>query len=292
MKAIIELTKRNLRLFLRNKSEVFFSFLSVIIILGLYVLFLSDLQVSNLEQIIGKVDGLKPLVNSWVMAGLIAVSTVTLALGNLGRMVSDREDKKIDEFLVAPIKRNSIFMSYIISTLIITFVISLCLLLIAELYILSSGGEILSIFKLLKVIGIIMLCVLSSSFTMLFFVSFFKNERTYSVFCTIMGTMIGFVTGAYIPMGIMPKGIQIISNILPVSQGASLIRKVLLETPANIVFKGVEVSYLNEYYKMQGVTLYFGKHELTTNFMIIYIVLTIIFFSIINVIRFKKMKNK
>lgn len=64
MKTLIELTKRDLLIFVRNKTAVFLSFLSVIIILGLYVLFLSDLQVKGIEDALGKVEGAKALVNS------------------------------------------------------------------------------------------------------------------------------------------------------------------------------------------------------------------------------------
>lgn len=289
MKEIFSLTKRNLLLFFRNKSEVFFSFLSVIIILGLYVLFLSDLQVQSIEAQVGKIEGIKALVNSWVMSGLIAVSTVTLALGALGRIVADRQNNAINDFLVAPVKRNHVFMSYILSTLIITMIISLILIAIAEIYIVNSGGEFLSLISLLKVIGITLLCVLSSSLLMLFIVSFIKNEQTYSLASTIVGTMIGFVTGAYIPIGIMPKTLQIVSNVLPVSQGASLLRKVFLEGPLNEVFKDTNV--LNEYSKSQGVDLYLGDYELTFDFMILFIIGSIIIFSIFNIIRFSKMKN-
>jgi multidrug/hemolysin transport system permease protein len=291
MKSILELTKRNLKLFFRSKSEVFFSFLSVIIILGLYVLFLSDVQVSNVKAQVGEVDGIKALVNSWVMSGLIAVSTVTLSLGALGRMVADRQKKNIDEFLVTPIKRNSIVLAYILSTLIITTMISITILIISQIYILTSGGELFTLIQFIKILGIILICVLSSSFIMLFLVSFFKNEQSFAVCSTIVGTLIGFVTGAYIPMGVLPKGIQLISNILPVSQGASLLRKIFLEKPSITVF-GTELTHLNEYYKMQGVNLYIGNTELSTNFMIIYIILSVIVFFIINMFRFKNMKNR
>lgn len=289
MNILLSLTKRNLAMFFRSKSQVFFSFLSVIIIVGLYVLFLSDLQVMNIKQTVGDIEGIPALVNSWVMAGLIAVSTITISLGALGRIVADRESKSIDDFLVAPVNRNQVFLSYILSTLVITFVISITLLLITEIYILSSGGQLLTLIQLLKVIGIIVLSVFSSSLFLLFIISFLKNEQTLSVVASIVGTLIGFVTGAYIPMGIMPKGVQLFSNILPVSQSASLLRKVFLDIPATNVFS--DPTHLSEYYKMQGVNLYFGKFELSTNFMLIYILLSIIIFGIFNVIRFKKMKN-
>lgn len=288
---ILNLTKRNLLLFFRNKSEVFFSFLSAMIILGLYILFLSDLQVMNLEQAIGGAkEGIEPLVNSWVMAGLIAVSTVTLALGALGRIVADKQNNSINDFLVAPVKREQVFISYILSTLIITLILSLVLIIISEIYIVYSGGELLTFIQALKVIGVTTLCVMSSSLMMLFFVSFIKNEQTMSVLSSIVGTLIGFVTGAYIPMGIMPNAVQVVSNAIPASQGASLLRKIFLEQPMGEVFKGASEA-ANEYSKMQGVDLYFNNFELTANFMVMFIIGSIILFSILNIIRFKNMKN-
>ena len=290
MKNIKSLTKRNLLLFFRDKATVFFSFLSIIIILGLYILFLSDLQVQSVEEVVGKIEGIKPLVNSWVMAGLIAVSTVTLSLGALGVVVADRENNAMNDFLVAPIKREQVFLSYLLSSIIIAMIISLTLFVIAEIYIISSGGTVLTIIPMLKAIGIIALCVLSSSLLMLFVISFLKSEQSVGVLGTIVGTMIGFLTGAYVPMGIMPKGVQIVSNVIPVSQGASLLRKIFLEKPLNDVF--TDSKALSEYSKMQGIDLYFGNFKLSPSFMICMIILSIIVFSSLNIIRFKRMKNK
>ena len=45
MNAILVFAWRNIRLFFRDKTSVFFSFLSVLIIVGLYALFLGDAQV-------------------------------------------------------------------------------------------------------------------------------------------------------------------------------------------------------------------------------------------------------
>lgn len=291
MSNILSLTKRNLLLFFRDKASVFFSFLSVLIILGLYILFLSDMQVLNIEQIAGKVPGISALVNSWVMAGLIAVSTVTLSLGALGRIVADRQNNAMNDFLVAPIKRWHMFFSYILSALIITMIISIVLIIIAEIYIISKGGVLLTLIQVLKVMGITILCCLSSSLLMLFIVSFLRSEQTFSLVSTIVGTMIGFFTGAYIPMGIMPKAVQMFSNILPASQGASLLRKVFLEKPLLEVFGKAPGAAL-EYKKLEGVNLYVGSHELTSEMMLFYIILSIAILTIINIIRFKKMKNK
>ena len=50
MRTIALLTGRNLRIFFRDRSGVFFSLLSALLLYGLYALFLSNLQVNTLTE--------------------------------------------------------------------------------------------------------------------------------------------------------------------------------------------------------------------------------------------------
>ena len=59
---MINLAVRNLKIFFRDKSSVFFSFLSVIIIIGLYVLFLGDVITSDMDGL----PGVRFLMDSWI----------------------------------------------------------------------------------------------------------------------------------------------------------------------------------------------------------------------------------
>jgi hypothetical protein len=90
----------------------------------------------------------------------------------------------------------------------------------------------------------------------------------------------------------MPNSIQIVANLLPASQGASLLRKIFLDKPIAEVFANAPAKVVDEYTKLQGVDLYFGDYELSVNFIIIFIIGSIVLFSIMNIIRFKKLKNK
>ena len=73
MYILYQLVIRNLKLYLRDKAAVFFSFLSVIIIVFLYVLFLGAMQADNLAENFGDIPGVDWLVASWIMAGLLTV---------------------------------------------------------------------------------------------------------------------------------------------------------------------------------------------------------------------------
>lgn len=73
--------KRNLLVFFKDKSSVFFSLFAVFIIIGLYALFLGDMMA---EQVAGLENG-RFVMDSWISAGLIAITPVTSTMGALGR---------------------------------------------------------------------------------------------------------------------------------------------------------------------------------------------------------------
>lgn len=210
---MINLAVRNLKIFFRDKSSVFFSFLSVIIIIGLYVLFLGDVITSDMDGL----PGVRFLMDSWIASGLMAVTSITSTMGAFGIMVEDRARKNNRDFLTAPLKRSTIAGGYVVSTYLIGVIISLVTLVLIELYIVAYGGSLLPFTSLLKVVGLILLSVLSSSAMVFFITSFFKSMNAFSTASTILGTLIGFLTGIYIPIGVLPGvyrlGYQALSRV-------------------------------------------------------------------------------
>ena len=136
---MITFAKRNLKLFFRDRASVFFSLLAVFIIIGLYVLFLGDMVMMDLEGI----PGARFLMDSWIMAGLMAVTSVTTTMGALGIVVEDRAKGIYKDFHTSPVKRTTLVGGYLISTLVVGVVMSLVALVLSELYIVVSGGEFL-----------------------------------------------------------------------------------------------------------------------------------------------------
>ena len=92
--------KRNLLLFFRDRAAVFFSLLGVLVIIGLYLLFLGDAMKSDFRRF----EGAGPLVDNWIMAGVIAVTPITTAMGALGNMIDDQRHKISKDFLSSPIR--------------------------------------------------------------------------------------------------------------------------------------------------------------------------------------------
>jgi multidrug/hemolysin transport system permease protein len=271
------LVKRNLLLFFRDKSSVFFSLLGVMVIIGLYVLFLGDLLIESMEG----TKGARFLMDSWIMAGLLAVTPITTVLGAMGTMIVDKKYKIYKDFSASPIKRSSLAGGYIISGFIISLILTLVTFVLAEGYIIMNGGELLTIQALIKVLGLIILTVLSSSFMMFFMVSCFKSVNEFSTASTVIGTLIGFLTGVYIPIGNLPESVQVVVKIFPPSHAGVLFRKVMMEQAEKVVFAGAPASVVKEFQLTLGETFTVGGKELGSITSILYILAVIALFFVL-----------
>lgn len=290
MTGLKNLIQRNLWMFFRDRSAVFFSFLSVLIIIGLYALFLADTQVKSLKSMVGDIADIRFLVDSWIMGGLLAVNTVTVSLGSLAVMVRDRENKSIRDFMTAPVKRTAIVLSYIIAAFIIGVIISIVGFVAMELYITLSGGEWLSAVAVSKILGIVMLSVLNSTAMMFFITTFVRSTSAFSTVSTITGTMIGFLAGIYVPIGVLPKSVQYVIEFFPTSHSAVLLRQVFMETPLTSVFQHAPSEALAEYNRVFGVEFIVGGKPLPDQWMLLYLVAATLVFVVLSIVRIRHMK--
>ncbi len=269
--------KRNVKLFFRDKSAVFFSLLAVFIIIGLYALFLGDVWLNEFPDI----DGSRFLMDSWLIAGLLAVTSVTTTLGAFSVMVEDKAKKIAKDFYSAPIKRRSITGGYLFSVFIIGVIMSIVALVLSEAYVLLNGGELLGVAAALKVLGIILLATLSNTALMCFIVSFFKSQNAYATASTIIGTLIGFIAGIYLPIGTLPEAVQTIVKVFPVSHAAVLMRQVVMDVPIDAAFAGAPQEALDGFNGMMGVSYKFGDFTVTPWMSIAFLVVAgILFYSL------------
>lgn len=273
------IAKRNLLLFFRDRGGVAMSFLSIIIILGLYVLFLGDMMRKGLPD----APGVEFLLNSWVMAGIIAVTTVTSTLGAFGTIVDDRTNKLLKDFTVAPVKRRDIVGGYMMSAFAVGVVLSVVTFLLAEVYIVALGGEWLPAVAILTMIGLILLSVLASSSIVFFITALIRSQNAFKMASTIIGTLIGFLTGIYIPIGSLPEAIQFVIKIFPVSHAGSLIRTVMVERPMELSFEGAPAEAAEAFKLDMGVVYQFGDTTITMGGSILVLLGTTALFYLLSI---------
>ncbi|MDP3447184.1 MAG: ABC transporter permease [Eubacteriales bacterium] len=256
---MINFTKRNLLVFFKDKASVFFSLLSVFIIIGMYALFLGDVWTSSMSDI----PGARTIMDSWIVAGLIAVTSVTTTMGAFGAMVEDKTKKIIKDIHSSPLPRASIAGGYILSAFIIGVIMCIIALVLCQLYLLSGGGALFTGMQLLKIFGLILISTFSNTAMMLFFVSFFQSINAFSIASTVIGTIIGFMTGIYIPIGQLPEGVQWVIKLFPPSHSALMLRQVIMEDPIKVGFAGAPAEVVDGFKEMLGVMFKVGETTVT-----------------------------
>lgn len=278
---MIPIVKRNVKLFFRDKLNVFFSLLSVLIIVGLYVLFLGEtIQSGNAD-----VEGFQFVADSWIMAGVVAVSSITTTMGAFGVMVDDKANKISKDFSAAPIRNNKLAAGYIISSFVIGVLMSTVTFVLAEIYIVTNGGEWLDSFGMIKVLGIILLTVITSSSMMYFVTLFMESQNAFATASTIIGTIIGFLAGVYIPIGQFSEGIQTVIKFFPLTYSAVLMRKVMMEEPMDIAFEGAPAEAVEDFSLLMGRTIQFGDMDVTPLICVLILLGTTALFYGLSVVR-------
>ena len=281
------LLKRNLKIFFRDKAAVFFSLLAVIIVIGLYVLFIGDMVQQGMEN----VSGARFLMDRWMVAGLLAVSSATTTLGAFGVMVDDRQKKLLKDFSASPLKRSSLAAGYVLSAYTVGVIMSVITFILGQLYIVLSGGQFLSFIETVKVLACIFLSVLASSAMVFFMVSFMSSQNAFATASSVIGTIIGFLTGVYMPIGILPAPVRFVVKVFPVSHAGVLFRQIMMERPMADSFAGAPAELVNSFKTDQGVVFKYGS--VTGNWMLSALVLVataVLFYvlAILNISRKRK----
>ena len=227
MNVVVAMVGRNLRLFFRDRLNVFFSLLGAVILFALYTLFLGNLQTADLvESLPGASSAeVQAFVDSWMFAGIVLITTVTTGLGALAVLVDDDQSGRFRDFLVAPLRPRQLVLGYLLSAVLVAVLLSVVVLGVSVLYLGVLRGTWLSIPAIARSLGIVVLsCVTFTSLSALI-VSFVRTNGAFSGLATIVGTILGFVAAAYIPIGVFPAGVASVVAALPFAQAGMLVRR-------------------------------------------------------------------
>lgn len=283
-----QMTMRGLKIFFKDKSAVFFSLLGVIIIFCLFIFFIGD----SITQGLDFLDNAEYVMNSWVVAGMLASSAITTSMGAYAIMVSDRENKSIKDFYSSPIKRRSITAGYMCTGLIISIIMSIVIFIFGEVYIIFSGGEMINFDTMIKVLGVILLSSFASSAIVCFIVSFVKTSNAYTTISIILGTLIGFLVGSYITIGNLSETVQWLIKCFPCAHAAVLFRQLLMAEGMASGFSDLPATTLIEFKNELGVTFEYGAWKPGVEFHILVLLITGIVFYFLAIINMSRKAKK
>lgn len=290
MKLLYQMVLRNLRLYLRDRAAVFFSFLSVIIILAMYILFLGKMQSDFLSDDFGLGAEKDWMVAAWIMAGILMVSTVTVPLGAVGKLIDDRDSGILNDFYSAPINRNVLALSYLISAWVIGFVMVMGNFVIGQIYVLSQGGELMGLMQLLQTLGLVILSIMTFSSIFFYLSLYIRSSNAYGTLSTLVGTFIGFLGGIYIPIGVLGDNVQRVMNLLPTAHAVTIMRRVYMQNAIDSAFGDLPQEAYDTYATWYGMDVNIGSFTMEGWQMILSLVVTMIIFYSLSVIKLSNNK--
>lgn len=268
------LVNRNLKLFFKDKANVFFSMLSVLIIIALFALFL------------GQSGSWDPAVrDSWLMAGVLAVAGLTTSMAALSPIVEDKAAKITKGFYASPIKRSHITASYILSAFLVGVLMTILTAIGFAIFFAVQEVEIFTVANAFKLLGLIFLACLNSTALGCFIVSLLKTTNANNTIQTIISTLSGFLMGIYMPIGNFSGILAYLMMAFPPSQSAMLFRQVLMEKP----LIAIEDAYV--WREALGERFSFATFEVAPWMSIAYLVATTIFFFVLSVFNMRKSRN-
>lgn len=299
MKKYVSLTKRNCLVFLRDKGAVFFSLLSMLIVLMLMGVFLGNMNEENVLSLLKEYGGVrdaladeenaKHLVQYWTLAGILVVNAVMVTLTVIGIRVDDVTGNRLTSFYSAPVKRSVLALSYITAAVLVGSLSCGGTLGIASIYIAATGGALLSGTAVGSLIMLILLIVSIFAVIMYLLSLFVKSSGAWSGIGTVVGTLVGFAGAIYLPMGNLPEGVANVLKYLPVLHGAAMLREVCCKDILADTFVNVPMEVVSKYKEYVGMTIYLDEKQVSFSSQLLFLVLCgIIAFGIVVVVQRRK----
>lgn len=284
------LINRHIKLFLKSPTNIILSFLSSLVILSLYFLFIRDFTIKAVSEY-GFVSNYNDLfVDRLMTSGLLIVIGATSVLSIIFIFVKDMYTGSIKDFLVTPHSYIKIVYSYFLAAFIISMIITLSIYTFIELFFIYYYHNINSFKTILYSILIITSSNIISSLLILIIALFINNFNSFATFQTLYGVVIGFFTGVYIPIGYYPTIIRNIFFYFPLCQTTSLLRNINTHNITNNILKNYPSSIHHILYETFGINLTFNNFtiNITKQIEMIFIMIVLLNLILIFLLNFKK----
>ena len=273
---MLELIARNRKVYTRDRLAFFMSFLSVIILILVYQVFLGQIQIDAIKEALNSdtasTDTIQ-MVNYWLISGLTTIISMTSTLGAFGVMVSDREKKLSEDLKVSPVSNFKIELSYAIFAILFGIIMTVfsCIFAIG----MFNGFSALldySMMDYLSILGVITMGTMLSATIILPILAFIRTSSAFTTLSTIVGTFIGFISGVYLSIGSVGESLQQVMTWFPLTQVNALLKQILMKDAISKVFDHAPSTVITNYKESYGVILQnpSGEH-LSNQFMFAYI---------------------
>lgn len=298
LNSYLGMTKRNILVFFKDKTTLFFSMLAPLIVFFLYIVFLKDTYLSSLKESLTGLEeyvlasDIENIANSWLLAGLLGTSCITVSLNSLHVMVNDKNSKIDYDYNSSPIKGYIVVLSYFTGAFLNTFLITASILTVGLIILNSIGSLYLGFNTVILLYLVTILGCASSTILMMIIVSFFKKSSALGAFSGIVSAAVGFVIGAYIPLGNFSNAIQGILSLVPGSHVACLYRNLLMKNlleHIDVSLNGMDShTFISMAKEAFALNLNMFSYTTSNTFMMVYTSISAILALGLNIVLYKR----
>ncbi len=281
---LLNVVRRNLKLFFRDKGMFFSSLITPILLLVLYATFLAKVYRESFysalpagltvsDKLIGGT------VVSQLISALLAVSCVTVSFCSNLIMIQDKANGNIRDFTVSPVKHSVLAAGYYISSAVSTLIVTFTGLAVCFAYLAFQGWYMTFVDVLLVIFDVFMLTLFGTAVSSC--VNFFLSTNGQaSAVGTIVSAGYGFVSGAYMPISSFGDGLQKAISLLPGTYGTSLLKNHMMRGVfAEMENIGFPPEVLKGIRDSVDCNLYFFGKAVSTDAMYLVLIGSVLFFT-------------
>ncbi len=300
MQTFLAMTKRNIKIFFKDKGMLFTSLITPLILLVLYATFLGNVYkdsfMSNMPENFSASEGLiNGVVGGQLVSSLMAVTCVTVAFCANMLMVQDKVSGAKNDLYITPAKKSTLALSYYVATLTTTIIVALIGAIACFGYLAVVGWYINFGDILLILLDIVILTMFGTALSSLINM-FLSTQGQISAVGTIVSVSYGFLCGAYMPISQFGAGLRNILVFMPGTYGTSLLKNHALR---GVCEEMTRQSFPTEV--IEGIkdsvdcNIYFFGTKVSTGAMYVIMVATVAIilgvYILLNVLRAKKHKK-
>ena len=307
MNILFMLSRRHLKMIFSNKIRMMYTLMVPIVILVVYILFLRQLEIDSIKaNLVGMDFGNNPemvkhvstIVDSWMLSGLLAISTITVSLQVNSLIVEDKEHGINRDFISSPVDRRVLIGSYFVYNFLVTAFLSLIVFAICLLFLGIQGEFVMTASDVFLSLGVMLFSCLLSTLITTFVCLFINTEGVLASIIAVFSAGAGFLMGAYMPISMLPAlWIRYACAVFPLTYSCALSRFGFLVTPfenlraylsANpaIIPDGMSAeSIMSQIEEGFGYKIdFFGAANISVDYSTLVVVVFLVLFLLLNIL--------
>ncbi len=288
MRVLGVLVDRNITLFRSNKRNVLLSFASILIVMGLYAIFLRNFILDSVAA-----NGLSGILaqeftDRTMIGGFMIVLNTTTCFGIMQLCVEDASSGIRKDFLVAPVTEFKILIGYFISSILVSSFFTIVTVISAECYFYIRYDNPMDIETLSHVVLQVIAISIINSQLLLCFMKLIKDTTTFSTFGNLYGMMSGFLAGTYLPYPMYPDTLKKVLLFYPPTHLASMMRKIYLGDFSKRMEASPMKSLCNQLFDVFGVNIKWNNTDISGKVQVCILLLYFCLFLIILKLSYRK----